>query len=86
MHETALVAFYVSKLGSEKQVFVYAAYLEPILDNEERKEALSAADDNGLNTQKITKQVVENIRNRPHETTNFGDLQVNINRINFINY
>lgn len=76
MNETPLVAYYVGKLGPDKQVQVFASYLERILDNEERKDALTYAEDSGLDTKAITKQVVKNIRSRPHEVLDFGDLQV----------
>ncbi|KAK5644650.1 hypothetical protein RI129_005950 [Pyrocoelia pectoralis] len=81
MNETQLVAFYVSKLGIQKQVEVYASYLERILDDEERREALSFAEDCGLDAQAIAKQVVENIRSRPHEMSSLGNLQQKVTDI-----
>ncbi|KAF5276258.1 hypothetical protein FQA39_LY06607 [Lamprigera yunnana] len=75
MNETRLVAFYVSKLGVTRQVEVYATYLERILEYAERKEALSFADASGLKVEVVAKQVVQNIRSRPHEVDEFGDLQ-----------
>ncbi|KAB0794317.1 hypothetical protein PPYR_11156 [Photinus pyralis] len=75
MDETRLVSFYVSKLGVQKQVEVYASYLERILDDNERREALAFAEDCGLDTHAIAKRVVENIRNRPHEIGALGNLQ-----------
>lgn len=55
---------------------MYAKYLEKIIDQEERKSALMYAEDSGLNVTAITKQVVENVRNIPHETEETGNLQV----------
>ncbi|KAK4875289.1 hypothetical protein RN001_011711 [Aquatica leii] len=75
MNDIRLIAFYSSKLGLYKRIFVYASYLERVLDNEQRKEALTYAEDCGMNVQCVAKQVVENIRNRPHEVSTFGNLQ-----------
>lgn len=76
MNQTELVAFYVSKLCTESQIQLYASYLEKILNNDERKNALEQAEQQGLNVFAITKQVVENIRNHPHEVEQSGNLQV----------
>ncbi|CAG9860633.1 unnamed protein product [Phyllotreta striolata] len=81
MNETQLVAFYVSKLSSLNQIHIYAKYLEKIIDQEERQNALSFAEDSGLNVTAITKQVVENVRNMPHETEESGNLQHKITEI-----
>ncbi|XP_065155579.1 nuclear pore complex protein Nup107 isoform X2 [Atheta coriaria] len=62
--QTQLVAFYVSKLTETTQIHIYSTYLESIVDNEARKEALQYAEDCGLNVAAITKQIVENIRGR----------------------
>lgn len=78
MNRTELVAFYVSKLSTESQIQLYAAYLEKILNNDERLEALQQAEQHGLNVFAITKQVVENIRKRPHEVEQSGNLQVKL--------
>lgn len=78
MNETELVAFYVSKLNSQSQVEIYASCLENILDNESRKNALIAAENNGLNVFAITKQIVETIRSKPHEVERYDDLQVKL--------
>lgn len=67
MNDTPLVAFYVSRLSRNNQIHLYAKYLEDIIEDEERKSSLSYAEDSGLDVFAITKQVVENIRNRPHE-------------------
>lgn len=77
MKETQLVAFYVSKLSRSNQVHIYAKYLENITKDEERKSALTYAEDSGLNILAITKQVMENIRNIPHELDANINLQVN---------
>lgn len=84
MNETQLVAFYVSKLNSQSQVEIFASYLEHILENEPRKDALMHAEYNGLNIFATTKQVVENIRRKPHEVEACGELQVRIFLLLFI--
>lgn len=78
MDETQLVTFYVSKLGPQNQIHLCASYFERITELEERKEALHFAEDSGLNTHKITKQVVENIRNQMHDVGDFGGLTVRL--------
>lgn len=74
MGETQLVTFYIGKLGSQNQVYLCASYFEEILDYEERKAALVFAEESGLNTEEITKQVVENIRNQMHDVADFCGL------------
>lgn len=81
MEDTALVAFYVSKMGSLAQVQLFASYLEKITNNEERKEALNYGESCGLNIFTITKRVVENIRNIPHSVSGTGDLQQKITEV-----
>lgn len=81
MKETELVAFYVSKIGRHLQVPLYASYLENIIDNDERKEALQYADSCGMEVFAITKKVVENIRNMPYETDEKGMLREQINEV-----
>lgn len=76
MQETELVAFYVSKINLDAQIQLYASHLEHILDNEKRKAALVCAEDNGLNIFATTKQIVENIRRKPHQLDPCGELQV----------
>lgn len=76
MKETNLIALYVSKVSLSNQNHLYAKYLEKIIDNEERKMSLVYAEDNGLDVLAITKQVVENIRNIPHEMEHDINLQV----------
>lgn len=76
MKETQLVTFYIGKLGSQHQVYLCASYFEGITETEERKAALAFAEDSGLNTEEITKQVVENIRNRMHDVGDFSGLLV----------
>lgn len=76
MNETQLLAFYVSRINSQAQINLYAAHLESILDNEDRKIALMYAEDNGLNVYAITKLIVENVRRKPHELEPCGELQV----------
>ncbi|XP_050509495.1 nuclear pore complex protein Nup107 [Diabrotica virgifera virgifera] len=80
-NETQLVAFYVSKLNPSNQVHLYAKYLEKIIDQQERKSALIFAEDSGLEVHAITKQVLENIRNLPHETEENGSLQHKITEV-----
>ncbi|KAG5892251.1 hypothetical protein JTB14_014621 [Gonioctena quinquepunctata] len=46
-----------------------------IVDNDERKSALLFAEESGLDVLAITKQIVENIGNIPHETEQSGNLQ-----------
>ncbi|XP_025833875.1 nuclear pore complex protein Nup107-like [Agrilus planipennis] len=75
LKETQLIAYYVSKLDSNKQVDVYASYLEEITEDLDRREALKFGENCGLDTVKVTKQVVYNIRNKPHEISEGGDLQ-----------
>lgn len=76
MKETPSVTFYASKLNPQNQVHICASYFESITDNEAQKEALLYAEENGLNTMDITKQIVENVRNRPHDVDEVRDLQV----------
>ncbi|CAG9773100.1 unnamed protein product [Ceutorhynchus assimilis] len=64
MGETQLVAYYVSKLNTLSQVHIYAKHLETILEHEQRKEALKFAEECGLDVLAITKQIVENIRQK----------------------
>ncbi|KAI4461726.1 hypothetical protein MML48_5g00006227 [Holotrichia oblita] len=67
MDDTRLVAFYVSKMSLAKQVLLYSSYLEKIVDDSDRQEALKYAEKCGLNVDLVTKTVVENIRNKPIE-------------------
>lgn len=67
MDDTQLVAFYVSKMSSPKQIELYSSYLEKIVDDNEREESLKYAEMCALNVDLITKTVVENIRNKPIE-------------------
>lgn len=76
MNETQLVAFYVSKLSKQKQISVYSAYMETILNEEERKLALSFGEEFSLDVLKTTKTVVENIISRPTDLDVSGNLQV----------
>lgn len=76
MKETQLVTFYIGKLSAHNQTYLCAHYFEDITDFEERKAALRYAEDSGLNTEDITKQVVENIRNRMHDVGDFSGLLV----------
>lgn len=71
MRESKLVAWYVSQLTQEDQIYYYAAFLEEITDAEERSTCLLAAQEAGLNIDLITKTVVENIRQQstPTEST-----------------
>lgn len=62
MRESKLVAWYVSQLTQEDQIYYYAAFLEEITDPDERSACLKAAQEAGLNVDVITKTVVENIR------------------------
>lgn len=65
MRESKLVAWYVSQLPQEDQIYYYAAFLEEITDLDERATCLEAAQEAGLNVDVITKTVVENIRQQP---------------------
>lgn len=76
MKETQLVTFYISKLSESNQAYLCANYFEGITDWEERKAALGFAEESGLNTEDITKQVVINIRNRMHDVGDFSGLLV----------
>lgn len=76
MNETQLVAYYVSKLNTTSQVYLYAQHLEQIIDHNERKEALDYADECGLDVLAVTKQIVENIRNKAEDMDQIGNLQV----------
>lgn len=76
MHETLLVAFYVSKMGSHAQVQIFASYLEKITDTQERLDALELGDKFELDIRAVSKWVVENIRKYPHAVNSSGDLQV----------
>lgn len=78
MNETQLLAFYVSRIKSQAQINLYAAHLESILDKDDRGSALTYAEANGLDVYAITKLIVENIRRKPHELEECGELQVNI--------
>lgn len=78
-NEPQLVAYYTSTLSQHQQIRLYASFLENITDNEERKLALQYAQDAELNVKSITKQVVENIRNKPEDVKEFtASLQVRI--------
>lgn len=76
LRETQLIAFYISKLGHEQQVLIYANYLENIVANDERAEALAFGEASNLDVQAITVQIVENVISRPHEVGDLGDLLV----------
>lgn len=77
MDDTRLIAFYVSKMTPSKQVLLYSSYLEKIIDECDREEALKYAEKCGLNIDIVTKTVVENIRNKPIEVGE-ASLQVSI--------
>ncbi|PSN53012.1 Nuclear pore complex protein 107 [Blattella germanica] len=64
MREPELVAHYVSALPQDDQITLYAEFLADITETAEREQALSAAEDAGLDIETITKAVVENIRNQ----------------------
>ncbi|KAK9876612.1 hypothetical protein WA026_013990 [Henosepilachna vigintioctopunctata] len=68
--ETRLVAFYLSKISEKRQLDLYASHLEGIVDNEDRKKALTYAEDFGLNVLEVTRKIVENIRNNSQEIMN----------------
>ncbi|XP_033126443.1 nuclear pore complex protein Nup107-like isoform X2 [Anneissia japonica] len=59
-----LVSVYAAQLPEFLQVACYAHFLEGIHEKETRKYCLQLAEDAGLDVPKITKTVVENIRNR----------------------
>lgn len=58
------VALYTSKLPSPLQIDVYADFLENVEEATEREHYANLAKKSGLDVQAITKQVVENIRER----------------------
>lgn len=76
MKETQLVTFYIGKLSVQNQAYLCASYFESITELEERKTAIAYAEESGLNTEDITKQVVENIRNKMHDVGDFRGLLV----------
>lgn len=91
MEDTQLVAFYVSKTNAKKQVKIYSSYLEKIMDDTERREALKLAERCGLNIDVITKTVVENIKNKPIEMNEVSlqvsnDCDVNLFKSFFIDF
>jgi len=80
MREPRLVAHYVAMLPQDDQVPEYASFLMTVLDNEERQVCLSVAEEAGLDIEKITTTVVENIRKqersaRLSEETTPADLE-----------
>ncbi|XP_044271446.1 nuclear pore complex protein Nup107 [Tribolium madens] len=81
MNETQLVAFYVSKLGKSKQIYLYAKHCEKLLSSEQRKNALTYAEDFSLDVFAITHRIVESITNRPSESELPGNLQRKITEI-----
>ncbi|EFA09537.1 nuclear pore complex protein Nup107 [Tribolium castaneum] len=81
MNETQLVAFYVSKLGKSKQIQLYAKHCEKLLSTEQRKNALTYAEDFSLDVFAITQQIVEIITSRPSESELPGNLQGKITEI-----
>ncbi|XP_070611775.1 nuclear pore complex protein Nup107 isoform X2 [Erythrolamprus reginae] len=58
---TDLIAFYVSHLPQDVAVAQYAAFLEDVIDTEQRHHCLELAKEAGLDIATITKTVVENI-------------------------
>ncbi|XP_071946687.1 nuclear pore complex protein Nup107-like [Antedon mediterranea] len=59
-----LVSVYAAQLPESLQVECYAHFLEGIQEKDTRKYCLQLAEEAGLDVPKITKTVVENIRNR----------------------
>ncbi|KAJ8938224.1 hypothetical protein NQ318_007646 [Aromia moschata] len=80
-NETQLIAYYIGKLNSNKQVNLYSEYLEKIVDNEERKSCLMYGESSGIDVLSVTKQIVENIRNLPYDIEPSGHLQPKITNI-----
>lgn len=78
--QIGLVAFYVSKLPEELQVFTYSKFLSKIKDKAERKKCLSFAKDAGLDVESMTRSVVESMRETtagsPMETTSSPDVSL----------
>uniref|UniRef100_T1DA21 Nuclear pore complex protein n=1 Tax=Crotalus horridus TaxID=35024 RepID=T1DA21_CROHD len=58
---TDLIAFYVSHLPQDVAVAQYAAFLEDVIETEQRHHCLELAKEAGLDVATITKTVVENI-------------------------
>lgn len=81
MNETQLVAFYVSKLGKRKQVLLYSKHCQKLLSADQRKNALTFAEDFNLDVFAITQHTVESITNRPSETELSGNLQHKVTEI-----
>lgn len=71
-NEPQLVAYYTATLSQHQQIRLYAQFLENITGNDERKEALQFGEEAGLNMKIITKQVVENIRNKPEDFDDYS--------------
>lgn len=62
-HDAQLVAYYTSTLKKEQQIELYSSFLEKIVDNTERKEALKFGEDAGLDVRMISRKVSETIIN-----------------------
>ncbi|XP_035671909.1 nuclear pore complex protein Nup107-like [Branchiostoma floridae] len=71
--ETQLVAFYTATLPLDRQVLLYAHFLERVEEHAERQMCLELAEEAGLDIPTITKTVVENIRTRDQ-----GDFKVGV--------
>eukprot|EP00058_Branchiostoma_floridae_P018192 XP_002603681.1 hypothetical protein BRAFLDRAFT_235541 [Branchiostoma floridae] len=71
--ETQLVAFYTATLPLDRQVLLYAHFLERVEEHTERQMCLELAEEAGLDIPTITKTVVENIRTRDQ-----GDFKVGV--------
>ncbi|XP_019626310.1 PREDICTED: nuclear pore complex protein Nup107-like [Branchiostoma belcheri] len=69
--ETQLVAFYTATLPLDRQVLLYAHFLERVEEHSQRQMCLELAEEAGLDIPTITKTVVENIR-----THDQGDFKV----------
>ncbi|KAM9311684.1 nuclear pore complex protein Nup107 [Gastrophryne carolinensis] len=59
-----LIAFYASHLPPDLAITQYAAFLENVIDPEQRLQCLELAKEAGLDVAKITKTVVENTRRK----------------------
>lgn len=78
---TNLVATYTSHLPSITQVEVYAAFLEGVSEDAQRRHTLELAKECGLEVRSITKMVVENIRQQSDEDAAlFSPISVSVDK------
>ncbi|XP_033017626.1 nuclear pore complex protein Nup107 isoform X2 [Lacerta agilis] len=73
---TDLIAFYVSHLPQDVAIAQYAAFLEDVMETEQRHRCLELAKEAGLEVATITKTVVENIRKKDASEFTHHDLAI----------